>query len=256
MTGVANRFAAALAWTLWLLMPAGFVVVAWLDGLLRQAGRPDLVSLGSDAVPYLLAMVSAGTVGALVASRRPRHPVGWLLLATALSVIVLGFCDAYAAYGLLVRPGSLPGARWAAIYVDESWAVLSTLLGFVLLLTPTGSLPSPRWRWWAGLVAAGAVVGLLLNSQPLDPPYQAVAQPLLVEDGPLAVVARLASAISLVGLLVAAASLVVRFRRARGVERLQLRWMALAAALVGLAAAVILVTWTTFGNAASRCGNG
>ena len=104
-----------------------------------------------------------------------------------------------------------------------------------------------------GLVAA--VVGLLLNSEPLDPPYQAVAQPLLVEDGPLAVVAILASAISLVGLLVAAGSLVVRFRRARESSACSW-WMALAAALVGLAAAVILVTWATFGARRSRCGNG
>jgi hypothetical protein len=47
-------------------------------------------------------------------------------------------------------PGSPPGARWAAMYVDSSWVVLSTLLGLVLLPTPTGRLPSPHWRWWAG----------------------------------------------------------------------------------------------------------
>jgi hypothetical protein len=52
--------------------------------------------------------------------------------------------------GLLARPGSPPGARWAAMYVDSSWVVLSTLLGLVLLPTPTGRLPSPHWRWWAG----------------------------------------------------------------------------------------------------------
>jgi hypothetical protein len=90
------------------------------------------------------------------------------------SVILLGVADAYAAYGLLVRPGSLPGARWAAIYVDLSWIVLSTLLGFVLLLTPTGSPPSPRWRWWARLVVAAAVVALTVRTSPLDPPYQSV----------------------------------------------------------------------------------
>jgi hypothetical protein len=134
--------------------------------------------------------------------------------------------------------------------VDESWVVLTTLLGFVLLLTPTGSLPSPRWRWWARLVVTAAVVGVLVNTQPMDPPYAAVARPLLVQDGPLAVVAWLSSVLSLLGLLVAAGSLVVRFRRAHGVERLQLRWVALAAAMAGLAIAVILVTWATIGSAA------
>ena len=231
-------------------MLVGLLVAVWMDGLLRRVGRADLVSIGGDAVPYLLAMVSAGTVGAVLASRRPRHPVGWLLLAIALSVIVLGMSDAYAAYGLLARPGSLPGATWAAVYVNESWVVLSTLLGFVLLLTPTGSLPSTRWRWWARLVVAAAVAAAVLNTQPLDPPYQAVAVQFLVPDGPLAALATLGTFITLLGLLVAAGSLVGRFRRARGIERLQLRWVTMAAALAGLAAAVILATWATIGNAA------
>ena len=85
---------AALAWTLLGLILVGLLVAVWMDELLRRAGRPDLVSISGDAVPYLLAMVSAGTVGAVLASRRPRHPVGWLLLALAMSVIVLGICDA------------------------------------------------------------------------------------------------------------------------------------------------------------------
>ena len=246
----AGRVWPALAWALLGLVLVGLLVAVWMDGLLRRVGRPDLVSIGGDAVPYLLAMVSAGTVGAVLASRRPRHPVGWLLLAIALSVIVLGISDAYAAYGLLARPGSLPGATWAAVYVNESWVVLSTLLGFVLLLTPTGSLPSTRWRWWARLVVAAAVAAAVLNTQPLDPPYQAVAVQFLVPDGPLAALATLGTFITLLGLLVAAGSLVGRFRRARGVERLQLRWVTMAAALAGLAAAVILATWATIGNAA------
>ncbi|HEX2159142.1 MAG TPA: hypothetical protein VHS79_19505, partial [Actinomycetes bacterium] len=240
----------ALAWALWALVMVGFLVTLWLDSLLRRAGRPDLVSISGDAVPYLLAMGSAATVGAVLAGRRPRHPVGWLLLGIGVSVIALGVGDAYAPYGLLARPGSLPGAVWAAIYVDVSWVVLSTLLGFVLLLTPTGSLPSPRWRWGAWRVGGAAVLAATLHTHPLDPPYQAVAIPLLVEDGPLAAVARLADTVSLVALLAAAASLVARFRRARGIERLQLRWVAAAAATAGLLVAVILVSWLTVGSAA------
>jgi hypothetical protein len=238
------------AWAVWGVVVVGFVAVLWMDGKLRGIGRPDLVSISGDAVPYLLAMASAATVGAILAGRRPRHPVGWLLLGIAVAVILLGFCDAYAAYGLLARPGSLPGARWAAIYVDVSWGVLSALLGFVLLLTPTGSPPSPRWRWWAWLVVVASVLSVTLHANPLDPPYEAVAVPLLFQSGPLAAVARLGDIVVLVGLLVAAGSLVLRFRRARGIERLQLRWVTAAAALAALAAAVILVTWATIGAAA------
>ena len=239
-----------VAWAVWGLVGVGVLVVVWFDARLRAIGRPDLVSISGDALPYLLAMASAATVGAVLAGRRPRHPVGWLLLGIAVAVIMLGFCDAYAAYGLLARPGSLPGARWAAIYVDVSWGVLSALLGFVLLLTPTGKLPSPRWRWWAWLVAVASVLSVTLHANPLDPPYEAVAVPLLFESGPLAAMARLGDIIVLVGLLVAAGSLVLRFRRARGIERLQLRWVTAAAALAALAAAVILVTWATIGAAA------
>jgi hypothetical protein len=239
-----------VAWVVWGLVGVGVVVVVLFDARLRQIGRPDLVSISGDAYPYLLAMVSAATVGAVLASRRPDHPVGWLLLAIAVSVIVLGFCDAYAAYGLLARPGSLPGARWAAVYVDVSWGVLSTLLGFVLLLTPTGSPPSPRWRWWVRLVVVASVVSVTLHANPMDPPYEAVDVPLLFQDGPMAAVARLGDTIVLVGLLVAAGSLLLRFRRAQLRERLQLRWVTAAAALAALAAAVILVTWAVMGSAA------
>jgi hypothetical protein len=239
-----------VAWAVWGLVGVGVLVVVWLDARLREIGRPDLVSISGDAVPYLLAMASAATVGAVLASRRPRHPVGWLLLAIAVSVVVLGFCDAYAAYGLLARPGSLPAARWAAVYVDVSWGVLSSLLGFVLLLTPTGSPPSPRWRWWVWLVVIASVVSVILHANPLDPPYEAVATPLLFQSGPLAAVARLGDVIVLVALLVAAGSMVLRFRKARGVERLQLRWVTAAAAVAALAAAVILVTWAAIGSAA------
>jgi hypothetical protein len=224
-------------------------------------GRPELVSVGGDALPYLLAMASATMVGAVLAGRRPRHPVGWLVLAVGVSVIALGVADAYASYGLLARPGSLPGARWVAIYVDSSWVVLSVLPGFVLLLTRTGRLPSPRWRWWARLVVAAAVVARTFRTAPLDPPYRVVEPgPVLVRDGPLAAVGRVgvvgAFVVVLLSLLVAAGSLVVRFRRARGVERQQLRWVSVAAAMAALAAALTPVSWAMLGRRPRRCGAG
>ena len=99
-------------------------------------------------------------------------------------------------------------------------------------------------------MVVASLLSVTLHANPLDPPYEAVAVPLLFESGPLAAVARLGDVIVLVGVLVAAGSLVLRFRRARGIERLQLRWVTAAAALAALAAAVILVTWATIGSAA------
>ena len=71
----------AAAWGLWGLGTLAFLVAAWLGQLIRAAGRPDLAQLTvRDTLPLLLASVSAATVGAVLVSRRPRHPVGWLLL--------------------------------------------------------------------------------------------------------------------------------------------------------------------------------
>ena len=105
---------AALAWALWALTLVAFALVGWFDRLLTQAGRPDLALVTSDLPAFVLATLSATTVGALLASRRPRHPVGWLLLGLGLPVALSGVATGYANYGLMARPGSLPAADWAA----------------------------------------------------------------------------------------------------------------------------------------------
>ena len=107
---------ARLAWALWALSILTLAAVPLLDRLLRQAGRPDLVQLTPDTAFPAGAMVAGATVGAVLASRRPRHPVGWLLLGIALSLTATAATAQYFVYGLLVRPGALPGASYAALY--------------------------------------------------------------------------------------------------------------------------------------------
>jgi len=239
---------AGLAWALWALVVLSLALNWWQDRLLRQAGRPDLAPLGAGVVAPILAAVSAATVGAVLASRRPRHPVGWLLLAFALSANASGVAEAYADYGLLARPGTLPAARYAALYLPITVVTALASLGFVLLLTPTGSFPSPRWRWWARVTAAAPVISLLaitLAPRPFDQPYQGTENPFDLSGlrGVLLVIYQVAFAVSNLAVLVGAASLVMRFRRAGGTERQQLRWVALAAALVALGSVVILAAF-------------
>jgi two-component system, NarL family, sensor kinase len=242
--GVGRRLVGMLPWVLWALTVLVLAAVPWLDQLLRQAGRPDLIQLTPETVPPALALVSAATVGAVLASRRPRHPVGWLLVALALSLIAASAAAQYLTWGLLVRPGSLPAAGLVARYYPALGFIVLTLIGFVLLLTPTGSLPSPRW-WARAMVAAPVVllVVVTLADGRLDPRYQALGGPfeLRALGGVLLVANQVALAVTTLVVVVAAGSLVMRFRRARGLERLQLRWVALGAVVMALAAAIAVV---------------
>jgi hypothetical protein len=246
---------AALAWALWAITLVAFALVGWLNDLLVQAGRPDLAMVTSDIPAFVLATVSATTVGAVLASRRPRHPVGWLLLGLGLPVALSGVATGYAYYGLMARPGAVPAADWAALYHGVSVLVVLACLQLVLLLTPTGSLPSPRWRWWVR-VAVGATLLAFLTSLvlPLDTPYQATPNPLALPTlaGLLRPVSDVAWIVAVLGLPVASGSLLLRFRRARGAERQQLRWLALAAAL---AVAVVALTVLALALGLASTGN-
>jgi hypothetical protein len=237
-----RRWPGVVAWTLWALAMVACLVIPWLDQQLRQAGRPDLVQW--DLRPGV-GLVTAATVGAVLASRRPRHPVGWLLLAQVAANLATGAAAQYLAWGLLPG-GPLPATRAVALYYPASAGGGLLLLGFVLLLTPTGKLPSPGWRWWARAMVAVPlllVVLVTLAPGPVDPSVQVLGSPF--EFGGLSgvplVANQLALAFTTLAVGVCAWSLVARFRRAQGVERQQLRWVALAAALLVVAAGAALV---------------
>ena len=120
------------AWALLALTALGLAVTAWLDGLPRRAGLPELVWLDAGSLPSVMAALVAGTVGTLVASRRPAHPVGWLLLAMGLSLSLSGALSGYRWYGMVARSASAP---WAS----RRWTPSSR--------SPASSCSS---RWWPG----------------------------------------------------------------------------------------------------------
>jgi hypothetical protein len=231
-----------LAWALWAMAVVACLVIPWLDDRLRRAGRADLVQW--DARPGVAAVITV-TVGAVLASRRSRHPVGWLLLAQTVVLLAAGAAAQYVAWGLLASGGAFPATRHVALYYSAATGGGLILLGFVLLLTPTGRLPSPRWRWWARAMVAvplGLLVVITLVPGPVDPYQQVLAGPFDFRGlgGVLLVVNQLALVFTTLTVAVCAGSLVVRFRRAGGVERQQLRWVALAAALMVPAAVLVL----------------
>src|SRR5918994_283972 len=137
-------------------------------------------------------------------------------------------------------PAPPPAAATVARYYPATGAAALALLSLVLLLTPTGSLPSPRWRWWAVITAATPVaLVLVVPVVPgrLDPQLLLASSPFSDRalGGVLLAATRVALVVTALAVAVAAGSLVVRFRRAHGVERQQLRWVALAAAVMVLA---------------------
>jgi hypothetical protein len=198
----------------------------------------DTAGVG-ETVRYL----AATTVGAILAARRPRNPIGWLVLAFGLSLVVYPFVAMYAATGLFVAPGRLPWIRQVAWVGNWVWVPFHACIALLLLLFPDGRLPSPRWRpvaWTIGVAGGLALVAAACYPGPLD-----VA--LMVKDAE--VTARLTNPLGvaalgqlfepfllvlLLGAVVGAVALLLRFRRARGIERQQLKWVAYAALLFGI----------------------
>jgi signal transduction histidine kinase len=242
--------AALLAAALWLVTPGALAGAGWLLSRIAGAGRADLARLtGGDAV-FAVTALAAATVGVVVAARRPRHPVGWLLSALGATMALAGFLQAYAVYGVLAAPGSVPWAPHAAIVSDAAFAFWLVLVALTLYLTPTGRPLSPRWRVLAAGTAAAGVATFLLKLVEVPvvpPPLDAVANPWELTG--LAGVVTAAKWVALVGagggLILGGVSLLVRFRRAVGVERRQMTWVALAVAPMPLFVIVTYVAAVT-----------
>ncbi|MEX1272139.1 MAG: hypothetical protein WEB55_06790 [Acidimicrobiia bacterium] len=182
---------------------------------------------------YPLLLMPTPVVGALIASRRPASWYGWVWLVLGLGGSLLEFSSGYVANH--VAGASLPAAPYIALLSGLGWSGLFLTIPFVLLLFPTGHLPSPRWRHVARLTAACGVIGAVLGSfVPGEMGTAAIVSPLGVEGEAGALIEGavvVATLVVLVMLVPAAVSLILRYRSAVGVERQQIKWFALAAAL-------------------------
>jgi hypothetical protein len=224
-----------LAWPLAALALSGAVVsiaAVWLWPGLAGA------LLGGSAAGFTvdaLQLVGAPVVGAVLASRRPEHPYGWLLLSLGLTGMAFGVTVSYGTLALVVMEGALPFGWVAAWLADISWGLMVLHLPFLFLLFPDGRLPSPRWRLLVWVMAGSAV--LLYASAPLVPgPMGSVPvdKPIAIGGTAAALLegVMVTSGYGLIGAAaVATVSVFMRRRRAGPQERLQLKWFAYAAAL-------------------------
>src|ERR687893_356820 len=247
--GVAAMGPKEAAWLAWTLCALSLGLAAF-GLLLLVLGREhhDVPVFGQWAEDAVVA-VGFSTLGAIVAPRFPAgNPIGWLFCAIGLVGAVLLFCGEYATYALLVRPGSLPGGEGMAWIASWLWVAHIGLFVFLALLFPDGRPPSPRWRPFAWLVGAAAVGGSAAAAYPPGPVrgLGAIRNPLGMEAIPN--LSGAVEALVFVLALAASVSLVVRLRGARGVERLQIRWFAYAAAVAAVGAIVYYVVSGALGS--------
>ncbi len=226
-----------LPWAVWALSMLLLAGLVWLATLSDRLGEDPLLN-----VLFATIVVGYSSVGAVLARRNPGNAIGWLMMAAGASLALAGFSDEYLVYALRTRPGSLPGATFAAVLSGLSWGPLLVVLILIVLLFPTGRVPSPRWRFLPSTILglfALATAGSILAPGSLDVAFH-VENPLGVEA--LGGVAEFAQTVGFLGLLPALAAsiaaLVLRYRRSRGEERQQIRWLVYVVAVVGVAIVV------------------
>jgi len=230
-----RRTTAWMAWSVWALCLALFssaVLLDFFNSSVPTRGGPN------SNLYIAVALLAYPTVGAIVASRRPKNLVGWILCGIGLLFGVEAFAEAYAYYTLAAGPGSLPGGVYMAWFSAELLWLPGLFLGSALLvlLFPNGRLLSRSWRavmWLA--VGGSAITALLFATSPgRISPYR-ISDPFGIEGNLrsiLHVLGMLAMATVLVCCVLAVISVFVRLQSAEGEERQQIKWFAYAAAVL------------------------
>src|SRR5215203_4838257 len=195
------------------------VFVCTLSGAHSGEFPPDSPYLAPED-PYLRPLVRAnsprrGLLGdrcSVIASRLPNHPIGWICCAIGFVADGDHIAGEYAVYVLHARPEALPGGRAMLWLQGWFWMLFVGLIVFLLLLFPTGWLPSSRWRPFAW-ASVGVISVAVIWSSAISPDVGFNAPPSPVQ----------LSVLLLGG--VAAGSVIVGRRNARGVERQQIKWL-------------------------------
>ena len=179
-------------------------------------------------------------IGAIIASRLPNHPIGWICCAIGLVAGVEQFSGEYAVYALVAQPDSLAGGKAMLSIQNWFWILFTGLIVFLLLLFPNGRLPNSRWRPFAWLSAALTLIAVVLMAissnavlDTLGPSGKeriSFPSPLGVEGLPNLYLP-VQTLVMALGLVAAGSVVVVRLRSARGIERQQIKWLLYASAI-------------------------
>jgi cytochrome bd-type quinol oxidase subunit 2 len=222
-----RRWAAWCAWALWVLVLAA-LVVTMVFGAAESVDHSTQVPV---LITFAFFVLAFATVGALVASRQPGNPIGWIMCASAIAYAIGGLSAAFAQ----TPEGPTVLQQWLGSWI---WGLGIAGAGtFLLLLFPDGSLPSRRWRplaWVAALGTAAFVLGQAFGPELAD---TNVRNPVGFDGAAGRAFESLREGVTLVigATLASVVSLVVRFRRANDEERHQLKWLTYAAGVVALA---------------------
>jgi hypothetical protein len=226
------------AWSLAGLSVAMFVAGFVLALLTLNVADPvkQTSSGGIGGVLIFLPFLVFPLVGALIASKRPDNPIGWICLTAGLFWMFIVMGDPMTAYSL-ARTGSLPGPVMLDALTQFTWAPPLGLLGtFMVMLFPDGRLPSRRWRplaWVSG--AAILLVSVALDLEPGRLPHRGVPNPLAIEGQPWIPAVEIACILLLaLCILASAVSLIWRYRHSSREVRQQIKWLAFSATFMGV----------------------
>jgi hypothetical protein len=249
------RAAAALAWSFAALSLVMFAAsVALHLATLPVQPPPAWGTGGISVVLYVyLPFLAFPLVGALIASKRPTNPIGWICLAVGLLWMLSVTSGPYAVYGLRVATfGSVPFPTAISSLGESTGPTALALLGtYLILLFPSGRLPSRRWRplaWFSGaVIVLNFVVGILAPVPLSD--LRNVSNPFGLEGHPWVADARDAVGLLLpLCLLASAVSLVLRYRSSGGEVREQIKWIAFAASVVAVGVSAAVISGTLFAS--------
>lgn len=208
---------------------------AVLIALPRTTALPELYGLRGMGVIRGVVLTSLGVA---IALRQPRNSVGWIFLACGMFTAVLETATEYGSYALVERGGTLPGGEWALWLTALALPLTSgPILTYVLLVFPTGQLPSARWRpvaWFTLTALVAAIAAGTLVFTTVGAGDFATANPISLGFAlDLDDTARVLVMVILIGpaSFLCGAAFVHRFRSSRGVERQQLKWVAYAAVI-------------------------